>query len=68
MKRTTKSHAAPARSSKNLRAALHQARNEALRESFRLGGAIADLNHAAQEVNKTMVELDRAVWKTGPEV
>jgi hypothetical protein len=43
-------------------------RAEALRESFRLGGAMQDLRRAADDVQVAMIELDRAVWKTGPKV
>jgi len=55
-------------SGKKLRAKLEAARNEALRESFRAGGAMADLKRASDELQVTMLELDRAVWKTSPKV
>lgn len=50
------------------RARLDAARAEALRESFRLGGAMQDLKRAADDVQIAMINLDRAVWKTGPKV
>lgn len=53
---------------KALRDELEAARAEALRESFRLGGAMLDLQRAADDLQVTMIELDRAVWKTGPKV
>jgi hypothetical protein len=49
-------------------AKLEAARNEALRERFRAGGAMADLKRASNELQVTMLELDRAVWKTSPKV
>ncbi len=51
-----------------VRAKLEAARAEALRESFRLGGAMQDLKRAADDVQIAMIDLDRAVWKTGPKV
>lgn len=56
------------RSAKTDRQKIEQARAEALRESFRLGGAMQDLKRAADSVQIAMIELDRAVWKTGPRV
>jgi hypothetical protein len=51
-----------------LRSKLEAARAEALRESFRLGGAMQDLQRASDDFQVTMIELERAVWKTGPKV
>lgn len=51
-----------------VRAKLEAARAEALRESFRLGGAMHDLKRSADDVQIAMIDLDRAVWKTGPKV
>jgi len=56
------------RSSVSTLSALRKARNEALRESFRLGGAMNDLQRASDDLQSTMVDLDRAVWKTSPKV
>lgn len=53
---------------KALRAKLEAARAEALRESFRLGGAMQSLQRAADDLQVTMIDLERAVWKTGPKV
>jgi len=53
---------------KRLKVDLLTARNEALHESFRLRGAMADLKRAADELQLTLLELDRAVWKTSPVV
>ncbi|HVX91069.1 MAG TPA: hypothetical protein VHC20_05605 [Candidatus Paceibacterota bacterium] len=53
---------------KTVREKLEAARAEALRERFRAGGAMQDLQRAADELQVTMIELDRAVWKTGPQV
>lgn len=51
---------------KALRGKLEAARADALRESFRLGGAMQDLQRAADDLQVTMIDLERAVWKTGP--
>ena len=56
------------RSAKTVRQRLEQARAEALRGSFLLGGSMQDLKRAADEAQIAMIELDRAVWKTGPKV
>lgn len=56
------------RSAKTDRERVEQARAEFLRESFLLGGAMQDLKRAADSVQIAMIELDRAVWKTGPKV
>lgn len=53
---------------KALRTKLEAARAEALRESFRLGGAMQSLQRAADDLQVTMIDLERAVWKTGPKV
>jgi len=53
---------------RSLRNELEAARAEALRESFRLGGAMQDLQRSADDLQVTMIELERAVWKTGPSV
>lgn len=58
----------PTNARNTARARLDAARAEALRESFRLGGAMQDLRRAADDVQVAMIELDRAVWKTGPKV
>ena len=50
------------------RAKLEAARNEALREKFRSGAAMTDLKCASDELQVTMLELDRAIWKTSPKV
>jgi hypothetical protein len=55
-------------STEKLRAKLKAARNEALRERFRLGGAMADLKCACHELQVTMLKLNRVVWKTNPKV
>ena len=51
-----------------IRGKLETARAEALRESFRLGGAMQDLKRSADDIQIAMIDLDRAVWKTGPKV
>jgi hypothetical protein len=56
------------KSTNALRAEIEKARNEAVRESFRAGGALADLQRASDELQVTMIEMDRAVWKTSPKV
>jgi hypothetical protein len=53
---------------RTVRERLEAARAEALREKFRAGGALLDLKCAADELQITMIELDRAIWKTGPKV
>ena len=53
---------------KALRDKLEAARAEALRESFRLGGAMQGLQRAADDLQVTMIDLERAIWKTGPKV
>ena len=53
---------------KSLREKIEAARAESLRERFRAGGAMQDLKRAADELQVTMIELERAVWKTGPKV
>ncbi len=48
--------------------ALRLAREDALRESFRLGGAMADLKRASDELAIATIELERAVLGTTPKV
>ena len=53
---------------KSTLAKLQAARNSALRESFRLGGAMADLQRASDDLQHTFIAMERAVYKTGPRV
>jgi hypothetical protein len=52
----------------SMRARLQAARNSALRESFRLGGAMASLQRASDDLQQTFIAMERAVYKTGPRV
>jgi len=45
------------------RTALEKARKETLRESFRLGGAMLDLQRASNAAQRAIMDTDRAVRK-----
>jgi hypothetical protein len=53
---------------KSMRARLQAAREDALRESFRLGGAMASLQRASDDLQQTFIAMERAVTRTGPRV
>jgi hypothetical protein len=53
---------------KSTLAKLQAARNCALRESFRLAGAMASLKRASDDLEQTAIAMERAVYKTGPRV
>jgi hypothetical protein len=53
---------------KSTLAKLQAARNRALRESFRLAGAMASLKRASDDLELTSIAMERAVHKTGPKV
>ena len=53
---------------KSTLAELQAARNCALRESFRLGGAMASLERASEDLEQTSIAMERAVLGTGPKV
>jgi hypothetical protein len=53
---------------KSMRARLQAAREDALRESFRLAGAMASLKRASEDLELTSIAMERAVLRTGPRV
>jgi hypothetical protein len=63
-----RNHSRREKLAKSTQAKLQAARNSALRESFRLGGAMADLQRASDDLQQTFIAMERAVLRTGPRV
>jgi hypothetical protein len=56
------------KSTKSTLAELQAARKCAMRESFRLAGAMTSLKRASDDLELTSIAMERAVYKTGPRV
>jgi hypothetical protein len=56
------------KSTKSTLAELKAAREDALRESFRLGGAMASLQRASDDLQQTFIAMERAVFRTDQKV